>query len=159
MSPEECRDLTQLAFISVFKGLKDLRQESQFENWMYRIALNEYRNEIEHRRAKKRDVAYVALEEEREGGLGMPARQVIDPRANPMTVLLENEKLEKLRAALEELPEQMRRCAQLRVGKDLSYQEIATIMGISINTVKAHLHQAQKALKEKLRHYFGELEM
>ena len=157
MSPDECRDLTQLAFISVYKGLKDLRQESQFENWMYRIALNEFRNEIEHRHAKKRDVAYVALEEE--GGVASPARQVIDPRANPMTALLEKEKLEKLRSALEELPEQMRRCAQLRVGKDLSYQEIAVIMGISINTVKAHLHQAQKALKEKLRHYFGEIEI
>ena len=161
MSPEDCRDLTQETLFSVYKGLKDLRQESQFESWMYKIAMNEYRNEIERRHAKKREASQVSLEEVENPSEDqhLPARQVVAPGADPMEALLDKEKLEKLRAALEELPEQMRRCAQLRVAKDLSYQEIASLMGISINTVKAHLHQAQKVLREKLSSYFSEVEI
>jgi DNA-directed RNA polymerase specialized sigma24 family protein len=48
----------------------------------------------------------------------------------------------------------MRRCAQLRVVQELSYAEIAALMGISVNTVKAHLHQAQKNLHAQLSSYF-----
>jgi len=67
--------------------------------------------------------------------------------------------LEKLREALVQLPQQMRRCAQLRVVHDLSYVEIAELMGISVNTVKAHLHQAQKALRAQLSPYFEEIKL
>lgn len=49
----------------------------------------------------------------------------------------------------------MRLCVQLRVVKDSSYQEIASIMGLSINTVKAHLFKARESLKDKLNLYFG----
>jgi RNA polymerase sigma-70 factor (ECF subfamily) len=72
-------------------------------------------------------------------------------------VALEKEKLEKLREALVHLPQQMRHCAHLRVVHDLSYAEIAAVMGISVNTVKAHLHQAQKALRTQLSSYFEEI--
>ena len=53
----------------------------------------------------------------------------------------------------------MRRCAQLRVVHDLSYLEIAALLNISVNTVKAHLHQAQKALRSRLSSYFAELKV
>jgi len=161
ISPEDCRDLTQEAFISVYKGLKELREEARFENWLYRIAMNVYRNEIERRLAKKRAASHMPLEEaeSRSQARHLDVSQVIDPQPNPMEAVLEKEKMEKLREALLELPEQMRRCVQLRVVKGVSHQEIAAIMCISINTVKAHLHQAQKILKEKLQRQFGEVDM
>jgi DNA-directed RNA polymerase specialized sigma24 family protein len=53
----------------------------------------------------------------------------------------------------------MRRCTELRVLYDLSYSEIAGLMKISINTVKAHLHHAKKELRERLKPYFGEVEL
>ena len=70
---------------------------------------------------------------------------------------LQKEKLEKLHEALVHLPKQMRHCAQLRVVHEMSYAEIADLMGISVNTVKAHLHQAQKALRAQLSSYFEEI--
>jgi RNA polymerase sigma-70 factor, ECF subfamily len=60
---------------------------------------------------------------------------------------------------MRQLPEQMRRCTELRVIHDFSYKEIAELMEISINTVKAHLHQAKKELSERLKPYFGEVEL
>ena len=75
-----------------------------------------------------------------------------------MEALLEKERRDKLDEAIQSLPPQMRRCVQLRVIKMLSLAEIAAVMHISINTVKAHLHQAKKALKEELDQHFTDSE-
>jgi RNA polymerase sigma-70 factor, ECF subfamily len=155
---EDCRDLTQETFVSVYKGLKDLRQEEQFESWLFAIAHNVWCSLIESRTAQKRSATLLSLEGEGESGDRPPfAARIADRSADPLTVALEKEKLEKLREALGHLPQQMRRCAQLRVIHDLSYVEIAALMDISVNTVKAHLHQAQQALRAQLSAYFEEL--
>lgn len=160
LPPEDCRDLIQKVFISVYKGLSGFRHDSHFETWLFKIALNSYVSEIEHRRAAKRDGVEVPIVDERpDEGAGPVSYGIADDRADPAVELLEREKLEKMREAMNELPEQMRRCVQLRIAKELSYQEIASVMGISINTVKAHLHQSQKVLREKLSKYFGALEV
>jgi RNA polymerase sigma-70 factor (ECF subfamily) len=160
LPPEDCRDLIQKVFISVYRGLGGFRHDSQFETWLFKIALNAYVSEIEHRRAGKRDGVQVSLDGERsEEGAPSPLHRIADERADPAGALLDQEKLEKMREAMRELPEQMRRCVQLRLVKELSYQEIAAVMGVSINTVKAHLHQSQKVLREKLSKYFGALEV
>ena len=157
---EACRDLTQDTFVSVYKGLKDLRQEEQFESWLFAIAHNVWCSWIENRTAQKRAVTLLSLEGEGESDDRLPIEaRLADGSADPLTVALEKEKLEKLREALQHLPQQMRRCAQLRVVHDLSYVEIATLMGISVNTVKAHLHQAQKALRTQLSAYFEEIKV
>ena len=156
--PESCRDLTQDTFVSVYKGLKDLRHEEQFESWLFAIAHNVWCSQIERQTAQKRSVMLLSLEGESESD-DRPsiAARVADQSADPLTVALDKEKLEKLSEALQQLPQQMRRCAQLRVVHDLSYAEIAALMGISINTVKAHLPQAQKALRTPLSSYFEEI--
>lgn len=151
--PEDCRDLTQETFISVYKGIKDLEQEGQFEGWLFAIAHNVCCDMIQRRTAQKRSGTLLPLEAEGESRPSLAAR-IADRSADPLTVALEKEKLEKLREALQHLPQQMRRCAQLRVVQELSYAEIAALMGISVNTVKAHLHQAQKNLHAQLSSYF-----
>ena len=158
--PDDCRDLTQETFVSVYRGLKDLRQEEQFESWLFAIAHNVWCSLIENRAAQKRSATVLPLEAEGEAD-GRPsiAVRLADRSADPLTVVLEKEKLEKLREALNHLPQQMRRCAQLRVVHDLSYLEIAALMGISVNTVKAHLHQAQTALRAQLSRYFEEMKV
>ena len=156
--PEECRDLTQETFVSVYKGLKDLRQAEQFEHWLFAIAHNVWCSEIESRTAQKRSATLLSLEDEGESGERLPlVARLADTSADPLTQTMEKEKLERLREALQQLPQQMRRCTQLRVAHDLSYAEIAALMSISVNTVKAHLHQAQQALRARLSSDFGEI--
>jgi RNA polymerase sigma-70 factor (ECF subfamily) len=160
LSPEDSRDLTQEVFVSVHRGLKSLRIESQFDNWLFKIARNIFANEMEHRGAKKRQGLVVPLEE-KDTGLGERrgvVRKTTDPKS-PIEQLLEKERDHKLNEAIQGLPMQMRRSVQLRVMKGLSYAEIAAVMGVSINTVKAHLHQARKVLRKDLGQYFNDIEL
>ena len=60
------------------------------------------------------------------------------------------EVLADLRKAVGEMPAQMRRCVLLRVYQDLKYREIAEVMGIKLDTVKAHLGQARARLEREL---------
>ena len=157
--PEDCRDLTQETFVSVYKGVRELRQPEQFESWLFAIAHNVWCSSLESRTAQKRSATVLSLDEKDEGDRPAIAAVLADSGADPLTVTLDKEKLEKLREALARLPQQMRRCAQLRVVHDMSYLEIASLMGISVNTVKAHLHQAQQALRAQLSNYFHELQV
>jgi RNA polymerase sigma-70 factor (ECF subfamily) len=160
-SPEDARDLTQEVFLSVYKGVSELRDEARFEQWLYRIVMNVYKNEIERRQAKKRAGIQVSLEDElaRSDDLRPAPSPMAAATGNPMEAILEDEKREKLYEALQELPPQMRRCVHLRVVKELSHHEIAAVMRVSVNTVKAHLHQARTALKQKLNAYFSAVDL
>ena len=154
---ENSETLTQETFLSVYRGLIGLRQEDQFEGWLYKIAMNVLRDARDHQRAKKRAGGQVPLD-----AVGGPAAAegsgrapAATPEASPMDAMLEKERREKLHAALEELPAQMCRCVQLSVVSGLTYSEIAGVMGLSPNTVRAHLHQARHLLREKLAPYFS----
>lgn len=67
---------------------------------------------------------------------------------------LTEEDVQLLRMALEDLPPQMRQAVFLRVEGGLKYQEIAETMHVSIETVKAHLYQAKRQLRDRLAHFF-----
>jgi len=157
---EDSGDLTQDTFVFVYKGLGDLRQEEQFESWLFAIAHNVWCNLIEKRRAQKRSATLLPLD----AGVETDERPSLaalipDEGADPLGIALEHERLEKLQGAMRHLPPQMNRCVQLRVVHELSHVEIARLMGISVNTVKAHLHQARNALRTQLSSYFGEIEV
>jgi RNA polymerase sigma-70 factor (ECF subfamily) len=125
--------------VEVIREIKrGLNVEANFR-WLFAIAHNVWCSLIESRAAQKRSATVLSLEGAGDNDDQLPiAARLADPGADPLTVALEKEKLEKLREALVHLPQQMRHCAHLRVVHDLSYAEIAAVMGISVNTVKAH---------------------
>ncbi|HEV3460036.1 MAG TPA: RNA polymerase sigma factor [Thermoanaerobaculia bacterium] len=148
-SSDECAELTQETFIRVFLGIGRLHDASRFATWLFEIATNVYRNELRHRGAAKRDAFEESIEDLAEDqAAGRPdAIAALGSNApSPLDETLHRERLESLRAKLKLLPPQMRRCVFLRLYQDLKYREIAALLRISIETVKAHLHQAQKRL-------------
>ncbi len=150
-SAEDCRDLTQDVFVRVFKGIATFRRESRFERWLWEIAAHGYSNDVRRRRTEKRDGLETSLDtpvENDDGSSPAPGIPTSDP--SPEEQVIKGQQLAAFRAALQELPDQMRRCCLLRYEKGLKYQEIAVIMKISIETVKAHLHQARKRLAARL---------
>lgn len=158
---EECYDLAQETFLRVSKSLQTFRHESSFESWLFKIAANIYRNTLRGQSALKREAQEVSLDEitEHTGGEGEGVLAWSTAENGPLDGVLEQERQRILRQALDSLPAQMRRCVLLRVDRDLRYREIADLMRVSIDTVKAHLYQARQQLKGKLGDYFGDLEL
>jgi RNA polymerase sigma-70 factor (ECF subfamily) len=150
-SAEEGRDLTQDVFLRVFSGIRTFRGDSRFERWLWEIAAHIFFNEVRRRRTEKRDGLEQSLDAPVENDEGTSsARPFPSPAPNPEDQAVKRQQAAAFHAALLELPDQMRRCCLLRYEKGLKYQEIAIVMKISIETVKAHLHQARKRLAARL---------
>jgi RNA polymerase sigma-70 factor (ECF subfamily) len=147
-SEEESRDLTQETFFRVFKSLSTFRRDSSMMFWLFGIMQHVYQNELRRRRAEKRDGLEVSLDMPADDG--GPLREPVADGEDAVSRLIGRERSQALATALQELPEQMRLCCILRYEKGYKYQEIARLMGISIETVKTHLHQGRKRLTAKL---------
>lgn len=159
-SSEESRDLAQETFLRVHRGLAEFRGDSRIETWLFKIADSVYKNTLRSRLTQKRDAPELSLDlavESHAEGTSGPAWE--SPEEGPLDGILAEERVRVLRDALEDLPVQMRRCVELRVDRDLKYREIAELMHISIDTVKAHLYQARQQLKVKLDKYFREIDL
>ena len=143
-SPTDALDLTQETFLGIFRGLKGLRDESRFEAWLYQVATRTYLKKVRAGSAAKRDGYEVEHDEATmsdPGGGGS---------SNQLEGMLKDERRRAMRQAIDKLPEQMRKCMVLRIYQELAYREIATVMKIKIDTVKAHLFQGRAKLKEML---------
>lgn len=159
---EDCHDLTEETFIRVYRGMESFRGEARFDSWLFQIAANTYRNSLRERSAIKRGSGVMVAEKstgDQAETADVDPLEVSSGIAGPLDDLLEKERTRLLREAMKALPNQMRRCVMLRVYQDLSYQEIATVMRLSVETVKAHLFQARQKLKESLAGYFGEFDV
>jgi len=160
-TPEEAEDLTQDVFLRVYKGRESFRGEARFTTWLFQICANLFRNDLRGRSAQKREGAEVPIDGVLDSGENGKAEGVASWGSepdDPLRKALWEEARKRLREALEDLPPQMRRCVELRVYEDLKYREIAAKMGISIDTVKAHLFQARQILREKLGDYFEDFD-
>ena len=160
ISEENALELTQNTFLSVYTRLKDLRQDEQFENWLWQIARRELSRKWEKENAQKRKGQMVSLDgtnDAESDEIASLANRLSDSVPNPQEQLLERETSRLVREAMQQLPEQMRRCIELRVVLDLQYHEIAMVMNISINTVKSHLFHAREQLRKRLGDYFKEI--
>jgi RNA polymerase sigma-70 factor, ECF subfamily len=151
-SKEESKDLTQETFLRVLKGIDGFRGDSSFEWWLRGIGESIYKNELRRRKAEKRD----GIEQSIDGPVSRDERSpslletLVSPESDPLEGADKRQQVAALRTALAGLPEQMRRCCMLRYVDGLKYQEIADLMQISIETVKAHLFQGRKRLASML---------
>ncbi len=151
--PEEAHDLTQDVFLRVYRGIGTFRQDSRFETWIFTIASHTWKNELRRRSAASRSGAEESLDEESDTGR---SRQVSSPSPSPLEDALRKERDLRLKEAAERLPPQMRQCFALWYWEGFKYREIAVLLNISIETVKAHIHQAKKKLQIDLNDDPGE---
>lgn len=153
LSPEDCLDLTQETFLGIYKGLAGYEHRERFAAWLYRVATTTYLKRRRTAAAAKRAAVEVSRD-----GMEHPEATLATPGVQ-LDSLLDEERWRALRAAVAELPEQMRDCLTMRLYHQLSYSEIAAVKKISIETVKAHLFRARQKLKEKLADFaLGDLE-
>jgi RNA polymerase sigma-70 factor (ECF subfamily) len=148
---EDSRDLAQETMLRVYRNLPAFSGDAQLGTWVFQVTANVSRNAVRTRARHQRNVPEALLGEwtDREA-------DPVDESEGPLRELLTGERSKILTEALRELPPQMRRCVELRVHRDLKYREIAELMRISIETVKAHLFQARQILRSRLSGYFDD---
>jgi RNA polymerase sigma-70 factor, ECF subfamily len=158
-STEECQDLIQETFLRVYRGAGTFRGEARLEHWILRIAANTAAKAWRHSTAAKRAGRTVPWEEEEAGDVSPTSAGGNVEAPAPLRRLLDQERKELLRQAIDGLPAQMRRCVRLRVLQDLDYEEIAEALQISPSTVKVQLFKARKRLQTELADSFTDFDL
>jgi RNA polymerase sigma-70 factor (ECF subfamily) len=148
--PTEAEDVAQNVFVQVFKSASRYQASAKFSTWLFTIARNLALNEIRRRTRHPAD----PLEGDADESGEHPARQVADTRVTlPGDSALQTELEQKIEQALLELPEAQRTAILLCRRDDLSYEDIAAVLGCSLSATKSMIHRGRETLKLKLKPY------
>ena len=142
----EAEDVAQEAFLKAFRDLANFRGESKFSTWLISITLNEARRRLR----RQSTIRMESLDEPpEEGGHASPAL-LRDWREIPSEALERREVRELLQNAIEHLSPIYREVLVLRDIQELSIEETAGTLAISISSVKVRLHRARIMLQKEL---------
>jgi RNA polymerase sigma-70 factor (ECF subfamily) len=157
--PADAADVVQEVFLKVFRNVATFRGESSIKTWIYRIAVNEARNQRRWFSRHRRQEVNLEVEEPTEpfqGGHRTSYQNFLpDPGRSPFEVTLDHETSTLIEGALAEVNPKFRAALVLREIEGLSYEEIADILEISLGTVKSRILRGRDALR---KHLTGRLE-
>lgn len=145
-NPDDAADLTQEAFIRLFRSLRQYNGESRFTTWLYRLVVNLGRDEL--RRRGRRVPVLIPNDDQELDPMSSVADD--DPWADPEIVANAHEMRDQIRCALNQLEEQYRLVLTLYYFDDMKYADIAEILDIPLNTVKSHIRRGKNRLAELL---------
>ena len=131
---EEAKDVTQEAFFKAYRSLKTFKPGAKFSTWIFAIAYHACCDRLNRRKRYS--------DEE------LPDRA--DPARGPADAVIAGDEARRLRQAIAELPEKYRTVVTLYHLQGKQYDEIATVLGIPVGTVKTHLFRAKEQLRRML---------
>jgi RNA polymerase sigma-70 factor (ECF subfamily) len=140
----EAADLTQEIFLRVLEGIHSFRMEQRFFPWFYSLALNHLRSH-----ARRSYLKRVFFSREPEQGLTPEQTASISP-PNPEAETEGREVLRSLEKAVSRLPYRMREIFLLREIEGLSYNEIASLLGLPIGVLKVRANRARQRIFAEL---------
>lgn len=156
--PSDAADTTQEVFLKVFRGMKHFNGQSSLKTWIYRIALHEASNRRRwwFRHKAQETPIEPAQQNEAEGGGYSGEERLVDPGESPFEQFAHTEVQAVVEEALRHVPEPYRTAVVLRDLEDMSYEEIAEVLQISLGTVKSRITRGRDALRKKLAGYVRE---
>ncbi|MDW7682574.1 MAG: sigma-70 family RNA polymerase sigma factor [Bacillota bacterium] len=141
----DAEDLAQEAFLKAFRALPSFKGESQFSTWLYRIVTNTC---LDERRKRARKPVTVSLDKPLETGEGEMAVTLPGDAPDPLSEALTVELRGEIQKLLMELPEEQRIVLIMRDLQEYTYEEIATVLGIQLGTVKSRLNRARARMRD-----------
>src|ERR1700730_16466836 len=157
--PADAADTTQDVFLKVFRGMKHFHGGATLKTWIYRIALHEAANRrrwgVRHK-AQETSIEPVESDGSRAGEGAMQVA-LIDHADSPFDTVAHREVQRRVDDALRKVPEPYRTTLVLRDLEEMSYEEIAEVLEISLGTVKSRLTRGRGALKQRLAPYVREV--
>ncbi len=150
-NPADAADMTQEAFIRLIRSLGTYRGETRFTTWLYRLVTNICLDGL-----RRRGRPVESLDESvGEDDAATRADRLVDADrwAQPDEQLSFRESAAEVRAALAQLPAPQRLALTLHYFEDMRYEEIATVMGLPLNTVKSHIRRGKERMATLLAQY------
>lgn len=147
---EDAEDITQDVFFKAFQKLDQFQGNSKFSTWLVRIAVNESLMRLRKRKTSKT----VSMDQDVETSEGSIPRDFAEWRPNPEQNYSQSELADILRKTIAGLPPGFRTVFTLRDIENLSTEETAEALGLSVPAVKSRLLRARLQLRERLSRYF-----
>ena len=151
---EDAQDVTQEIFITIHLNVKDFKEESSLSTWIYRISVNKCLEFIRKKNRKKRSGIFRSI-------FSFDGEQAIENHSDfshPGIQLENKERSIILFKAIGLLPEQQQTAYILHKVEQVSYNEIAVIMEVSLSAVESLLFRAKQNLKKHLATYYEQNE-
>ena len=157
--PADAADTTQEVFLKVFRGMKHFHGESSLKTWIYRIALHEAANRKRWWfRHKAQETSIEPAQSEYQASRDEEMQNALtDQHDSPFDNVAHREVQKRVDTELRRVPEPYRTTLILRDLEEMSYEEIAEVLQISLGTVKSRLTRGRQALKERLAPYVREV--
>jgi RNA polymerase sigma-70 factor (ECF subfamily) len=157
--PADAADTTQDVFLKVFRGMKQFHGESSLKTWIYRIALHEAANRKRWWfRHKAQETSIEPPDSDGFAGNDEAMQNAMtDHRDSPFDSVAHREVQQRVDAELRKVAEPYRTALILRDLEEMSYEEIAEVLQISLGTVKSRLTRGRQALKQRLAPYVREV--
>jgi RNA polymerase sigma-70 factor, ECF subfamily len=153
--PSDAADTTQEVFIKVFRGIRRFNADSSLKTWIYRIAIHEASNQRRWWfRHKGRETSIEPNPRGREESCSLTIRDMLVADAkSPLDNVYDEELRARVEMELKSVPEPFRTALILRDIEDLSYEQIAEVMEVSLGTVKSRLVRGRNALRKRLERH------
>lgn len=143
-SHEQVEDLAQEVFVRLFRGMDSFRGDAKMTTYLYRITLNVAQDEWKRRKKEQGHTSFDDPDagwEDRLPGAGHDAEEMLSRK----------QLMAGLERALGELSEVERQVIVMFHQEECTYEQIAAVLNLPLNTVRTHLHRGRKKLKERLR--------
>jgi RNA polymerase sigma-70 factor (ECF subfamily) len=147
---EDARDAAQETFLKVYRGLGGFRAQSGLKTWIYRIAINQAMNQQRWWRRRHRD-EMISLDLTRGDSETTIGSMLAGHASSPEALAIQSECEGRIMRALGEIRQEYRIALVLREIEELSYEEIAVTLGISIGTVKSRIARGREELRRRVK--------
>lgn len=147
-SREDTEEICQEVFLSVIKNLESFQGESQFQTWLFRIAVNKSRDFREKRIAAKRGGAQTTISLQAENPETGLTPDPPDPLPAPDEMVMNAEQMAQVRESLDLLDGPCREIVELRYLGDLSYEELGATLNLNPKTVSSRLSRCLDRFEE-----------
>jgi RNA polymerase sigma-70 factor (ECF subfamily) len=153
----DAQEILQDAFLSAWRNLPSFEGRAQFGSWMYRVTVNAalmlLRSRNRHPEVTVDDVEPTVLNDA-VAESGQTVRANADWSQRPDDQLQSSEMRAHIQTSVEALPDGLRTVFLLRDVEELSTEDTAEMLGLSVPAVKTRLHRARLALREAIARYF-----
>lgn len=146
---EHVEDLAQEVFLRLYRGLDSFRGEAKLTTWLYRITLNVAQDEWKRRKKEQVNTSF----DDPDAGW---AERIAGGDGDAEEILSRRQAMDVVNDALGELNETERSVIVMFHQEECTYEQIALVLKLPLNTVRTHLHRGRQKLKDRLKERLSE---